>query len=72
MQSEPGKRGKKPKGFWNLSDFELKFSQPVGIWFEVFTTGQILDWKKYHALDFEYKIFNMSDFEKCLHPKNHV
>ena len=48
-QSEPEKQDKhqiSEKKFWNLSDFELKFSQRVRFWCEIFATRQTLDWKK--------------------------
>ena len=41
----------------NASDFETKISQPVRFWFECFTRRQILDWKKFNALNFEIKNF---------------
>ena len=60
IQSEPEEQIKNQiseKRFWNLSDFDSKFSQRVWFWFQVSTTRQILDWKKYNALDFELKFF---------------
>ena len=60
IQSETEKQDKNQiseKKFCNFSDFELKISQRVRFWFDVFTTRQILDWKNYNALDFEFKIF---------------
>ena len=58
IQSEPEKQDKNQiseKKFWNLSDFELKFSKRVRFWFEVFTTRHILIWSFYNASDFDYK-----------------
>ena len=50
-------------------DFELNLSQRVRFWTEVFTTRQILDWKKYNALDFELKIFRHVRFSKTFASK---
>ena len=71
-QTEPEKQDKNQileKKFWNLSGFELKFSQRVRFWFEVFTKRQILDWKKYNALEFELKLFRLVRFWKMFAPK---
>ena len=56
------------------ADFKYKFiqrvisqnekKQRVKFWFRSFTTRQILDWKKYNALDCELKIFWHARFWK--------
>ena len=72
LESEPEKQDKNQiseKTFWKLSDFELKFSQRLRFWFEVFTTRQIMDWKKCNALDFEFIIFRYVRLWNCLHPQ---
>ena len=38
--------------------------QKARYWIENFITCQNLNWKKYNALDFELKFFDMLDFEK--------
>ena len=68
IQSEPEKQDKNQipeKKFQNLpdlefnfsnaSDFEIKISKRYRFWLKSFTKRQILDWKKYNALDFELK-----------------
>ena len=50
--------------FSNASDFGKKNSKRVRFWFKSFTKRQILDWKKYNALDFELKIFGHVRFWK--------
>ena len=50
------------KEIYNVSDFELGKIHQVRFWFRNFTTRQILDWKKYIALDFEMKIFRLVRF----------
>ena len=72
IRSEPEKQDKNQiseQKFWNLSDFELKFSQRVRFWFEVFATPQILDWQKYNALDFELEVFRDVRFWKMFASK---
>ena len=46
--------------FSNASDFAIKISKPVRFWLNIFTKRQILDWKKYNALDFE--LWNFGHF----------
>ena len=58
VQSEPEKQDKKTDSGEKVSKpvrFWIKFFTGVRFWFEVFTTRQILDSKKYNALDFELK-----------------
>ena len=55
--------------FSNASDFGKKISKRVRVWFKTFKMRQILDWKKYNALEFELKNFDMSGFEKMFASK---
>ena len=77
IQSEPEKQDKNQileNKFQNLSDlefnfsnasyFERKISKRYNFWLQSFTKRQILDWKKYNALDFELKDFGHVFFWK--------
>ena len=50
--------------FSNASDFETKITKRYRFWLKSFTKRQILDWKKYNALDFELKNFGHVNFWK--------
>ena len=44
------------------SRFSKRFLQRVRFWIEKNTTRYIFDWKKYNALDFEFKVFRLVRF----------
>ena len=41
----------------------MKIIRHVKFWYKIFTTRQILVWKKNNAFDFELKKYNELDFE---------
>ena len=48
---------------YNTSDFETKFWQRVGFWFESFTTRQILNWKNTTRQILKWKYYKAPEFE---------